>query len=82
MNSETILEELTTILSDLLSDDTISLTMKTARSDIPAWDSFNYIAFMVAVETRFRIKFRASDIESFANVGEIVQRISELKPGP
>jgi acyl carrier protein len=82
MNPETILKELTAILSDLLSDDTISLTMKTVRSDITGWDSFNYIAFMVAVEARFRIKFRTSDIESFANVGEIVQRISELKPRP
>jgi acyl carrier protein len=80
MSPETILEELTVILRDVLSDDTISLTMKTVRPDIPAWDSFNYIAFMVAVEVRFRIKFRTSDIESFANVGEIVQRITELTP--
>ena len=82
MNPETILVELTTILSDVLSDDTIALTMQTVRSDIPDWDSFNYIAFMVGVETRFGIKFRTSDIESFANVGEIVQRISALKSRP
>jgi acyl carrier protein len=82
MNPETILKELTAILSDVLDDDTISLTMQTVRSDIPAWDSFNYIAFMVAVEARFGIKFRTSDIEAFANVGEIVQRITERKPHP
>jgi acyl carrier protein len=50
------------------------------RSDISTWDSFNYIAFMVAVESKFRIKFKASDIEAFSNVGEIVQKIIELKP--
>jgi acyl carrier protein len=82
MNPDAILEELTTILGDLLDDETISLTMETVRSDIPDWDSFNYIAFMVAVEARFKIKFKTSDIESFANVGEIVQRISELKVRP
>jgi acyl carrier protein len=82
MNPETILRELAAILGDLLDDDTTSLTMETVRSDIPAWDSFNYIAFMVGVEVRFKIKFKTSDIESFANVGEIVQRISELKPRP
>lgn len=80
MDPETILKELTAILRDVVFEDTISLTMQTVRSDIPAWDSFNYIAFMVAVETRFGIKFRTSDIEAFANVGEIVQWISERKP--
>jgi acyl carrier protein len=58
MNPEAILKELTAILRDVLSDDTISLTMQTVRSDIPVWDSFNYIAFTVAVETRFGVKFR------------------------
>jgi acyl carrier protein len=82
MNPDAILKELTTTLGDLLDDDTISLTMETVRSDIPGWDSFNYIAFMVAVEARFKIKFKTSDIESFANVGEIVHRISELKARP
>ena len=82
MTPETILEELTTILSDVLSDDTILLTMHTVRSDIPDWDSFSYIAFMVGVEERFGIKFKTSDIESFANVGEIVQRVSDLKSLP
>jgi acyl carrier protein len=79
MNPEEILGELTTILRDLLGDDTIVLQMTTVRSDIPAWDSFNYITFMVAVESKFGIKFKTSDVEAFANVGEIVQRIMDPK---
>jgi acyl carrier protein len=79
MSPENVLEELTTILRDALGDDTIVLSMKTVRSDVNNWDSFNYITFMVAVESKFKIKFRTADIEAFANVGEIVQKILELE---
>ena len=79
MNPAEILGELTTILRDLLGDDTVVLQMTTVRSDIPTWDSFNYITFMVAVESKFGIKFRTSDVEAFANVGEIVQKVLDLK---
>ncbi len=78
MNSQEILGELTTILRDLLGDDTIVLTTTTKRADVPTWDSFNYITFMVAVESKFRIKFTTSDVEAFANVGEIVDKIVDL----
>lgn len=78
MNTETILSELTTILRDLLLDDTIELSMTTIRAEVPGWDSFAYINFMVAVEAKFGIKFGVAEIESFQNVGEIVQRTAEL----
>jgi len=79
MNSDEILADLTTILRDLLGDDTISLRINTVRSDVPNWDSFNYVTFMVAVENRFGIKFSTSDVEAFANVGEIAQKIIAQK---
>jgi acyl carrier protein len=79
MNSQEILGELTTILRDLLGDDTLVLKATTVRADIPTWDSFNYITFMVAVESKFRIKFTTSDVEAFADVGEIVEKIVDLK---
>jgi acyl carrier protein len=79
MSPENVLEELTTILRDALGNDTIVLSMDTVRSDVNNWDSFNYITFMVAVESKFKIKFRTADIEAFANVGEIVQKILELE---
>jgi acyl carrier protein len=69
------LATLTRILRDLLADDTIELTMQTAREDVPGWDSFCYVNFIVAAEAAFGIKFRIADIESFANVGAIVNAI-------
>ena len=73
------LATLTRILRDLLGDDTIELTMQTAREDVPGWDSFCYVNFIVAVEAEYRIKLRIADIESFANVGEIVLAIDAAR---
>jgi acyl carrier protein len=76
MTEQERLATLTRILRDLLGDDSIELTMLTTREDVPGWDSFCYVNFIVAVEAEFRIKFRIADIESFSNVGAIVEAIA------
>jgi acyl carrier protein len=78
MTDQDTLQLFTHLLRSLLLDDSIELTMKTRREDVPNWDSFNYINFIVAVEAELGVKFTVVDIESFANVGEIVGRTREL----
>ncbi len=75
MTEQERLGALTQILSDLLGYGDISLKMDTEREDVPGWDSFNYVNFIVAVEAEFGIRFRIADIESFSNVGAIVKAI-------
>jgi acyl carrier protein len=77
MTTQEILTAFTRILRDLLLDDSIVLSMETRREDIPGWDSFNYINFIVAVEIEFGVKFRVADVESFANVGAIVTEVTK-----
>jgi len=78
MTTQEILSAFTRILRDLLLDDSIVLTMGTRREEVPDWDSFNYINFIVAVETEFGIKFKIADIESFADVGAIVTETTKM----
>ncbi len=78
MTAQEILTKFTAILRDLLLDNSIVLTMETRREDIPDWDSFNYINFIVAVELEFGVKFKIADIEAFANVGEIVTQLRKM----
>jgi acyl carrier protein len=79
MNADEILAVLTRILRDLLLDDSIVLTMETRREDVPNWDSFNYINFIVAAEIEFGVKFKVADIDSFANVGAIVTELMKAR---
>ena len=53
--------------------------METRREDVPNWDSFNYINFIVAVEIEFGVKFKVADIESFPDVGAIVKETTKLR---
>jgi len=76
-----ILQSLSSILSALLGDDSISLDMGTRREDVPGWDSFNYVNFIVGVETEFGVKFTVADVESFPNVGAVVEKIEQITAG-
>jgi acyl carrier protein len=78
MTDREILNTLTRILRDILSDDSIVLAMDTKRSEVPNWDSFTYINFIVAVEIEFGMKFRVADVEAFENVGAVVHAISAV----
>jgi acyl carrier protein len=78
MTDQEIQRIFTQMLRDLLLDDSIMLSMETRRQDIPNWDSFNYINFIVAVELKFGVKFKVADIESFENVGAIVAETKAL----
>ena len=78
MGDQEILEVLTRVLRALLMDDSIVLSRETRRTDVPNWDSLIYINFIVAVEIELGIKFRVADVESFANVGAIVDQIKSM----
>jgi acyl carrier protein len=80
MTDQDTLNTLTRILRDLLSDDSIVLTMETKREEVANWDSFAYVSFIVAVEIEFGTKFGVAEVESFQNVGAIVRRIRALLP--
>ena len=82
MTVQEILAAFTRILRDLLLDDSIVLAMETRREDIPNWDSFNYINFIVAVELEFGVKFKIADIEAFPNVGAIVTEMTKMFASP
>ena len=72
MSEQEILAIFTRILRDLLMDDGIELKMDTHRPDVPNWDSFAYISFIVAAEGELGIKFNVAEVESFETVGDIV----------
>jgi acyl carrier protein len=79
MNVDEILQSFSQILRDLLGNDSIVLKPDTRRRDVPEWDSFNYVNFIVAIEMKFKIKFGVAEVESFQTVGEIAQRTLALQ---
>jgi len=78
MTDQDILALFTKMIRDLLSDESITLTMQTKREEVPNWDSMNYINFIAAVEIELGVKFGVADIESFEDVGAIVAKTSAM----
>lgn len=79
MNEDEVLTKLEAILQSLLGDASIKLAARTTRADVPGWDSFAYVNFIVAVETEFGIRFQLAEVESFETVGEIARAVVALK---
>jgi acyl carrier protein len=71
MASPEIYKQLTEIFRDLFDDDTLLLTPKTTAGDIDGWDSMMHVNVVVAVEMRFKIKFKTSEVESLHSVGHL-----------
>lgn len=76
---ELIREELTTIFREVLSDESITLFDLTIAEDIDEWDSINHIQLVVNIEKTFKIRFKAAEIQSWNNIGEIIDSIINYK---
>jgi acyl carrier protein len=81
MQQHDIYTQLTTIFHDLFDDDTIVLSPELTASDVPDWDSFNHINLIVAVESRFKIKFQTAELESMHTVGHLARRLAHSLQG-
>lgn len=77
MTRDDIQTELTDIFRDLFGDDDLVLTTDTTADDVDGWDSIKHISLIVAVEDRFGIKMKTSEIEGLANVGDLTNKIEE-----
>ncbi len=82
MQESEIYDELNQLFRELFSDDDITVNGETTADDVEGWDSFNHLSVIVAVETRFGIKMKTSELDGLANVGQLVSAIqAKLPPG-
>ena len=75
MSSDQILPQIRAIMEDVFDLDDLSVTSATTAEDIEEWDSLSHIRLVVAIERRFKIKFKTAEIESLKNVGDLVDLI-------
>ncbi len=76
MDKNEILKKVNAIFIDILDDENIVLTYETTANDVEDWDSLNHIQLVVAIEKQFKIRFTSKEIQSWNNVGEMVNSVS------
>ncbi len=76
MDKAEILQQVNAIFVDVLDNDKIVLKDETTASDVEEWDSLNHIQLVVTIEKHFKIRFTSREIQSWKNIGEMVDSIS------
>jgi acyl carrier protein len=79
MEKGDILKAVNLIFIDTLDDENIILSYETVADDVEEWDSLNHIQLVVAIEKHFKIRFTAREIQSWQNVGEMIDCILTKK---
>lgn len=74
----TTLEKLNEIFCEVFDDEEINIKPETTANDVDGWDSLSHINLVLAVESRFNIRFSQKELLSFKNVGDMLRCI-ELK---
>ncbi len=75
LDEQAIYQQLGDLFADLLPMTDITLGPATTARDIEGWDSFTNISIMVAVESRFGIRFTGDEFDKLADIGQLVALI-------
>ncbi len=75
MSSNTTLDAVKETMADVFDLEDLSVTATTTAEDIEEWDSLSNIRLVVAIERRFNVKFKNSEITSLQNVGDLIRLI-------
>lgn len=75
MERTEILQKINEVFIDNLDNEDIVLTENSKADDIEEWDSLTHVQLVVAVEKKFKIRFNAKEIQSWKNVGEMIDSI-------
>ena len=75
MEKSELLAKVNDIFIDTLDNEDIVLSYETSAGDVEDWDSLTHIQLVVAVEKQFKVRFTSQEIQSWKNVGEMLDCI-------
>ena len=77
MERNEILKQVNSIFIDTLDEEDVIVEETTTANDIEEWDSLTHIQLVVAIEKHFKIRFTSKEIQSWNNVGQMLNCIQE-----
>lgn len=80
MDRKEIITQLHEVFTDTLDNEKIQLAEATTADEVEGWDSLTHVQLVVAIEKHFKIRFTSKEIQSWKNVGELINSISSKIP--
>lgn len=77
MERDEVIRQVNEIFIDVLDRKDIVLRDDLTANDIEEWDSLAHIRLVVAIERKFNLHFASKEIQSWENVGEMIDCIYE-----
>lgn len=77
--SDRLEREVQDVFRDLFDAPDLRIERSTTAQDVDGWDSLRHIDLIVAIEQRFRIRFKTSEVTALKNVGELIDAIARKK---
>jgi acyl carrier protein len=72
MDRNELLKQINTIFIDTLDNEEVVIEETTTANDVEEWDSLTHIQLVVAIERHFKIRFTSKEIQSWGNVGAMI----------
>ena len=70
-----LLDALNQIFCQVFDDDDIRIAPEMTANDIDGWDSLSHVNLIVAIETRFSIRFTQKELLTFKDIGDLLSCI-------
>jgi acyl carrier protein len=68
-------DKLNEIFCEVFDDDDIKIAPEMTANDVDGWDSLSHVNLIVAIESKFNIRFSQKELLTFKNVGDLLNCI-------
>lgn len=68
-------DKLNQIFREVFDNDDININPEMTANHVDGWDSLSHVNLIVAIETKFGIRFSQKELLTFKNVGDLLNSI-------
>ena len=73
------LEQFNEVFQEVFEDEDLQVQAQTSAKDIDDWDSLMHVNLVLAVESRFDVRFTSTEVAGLKDVGELMALVEKKR---